>query len=75
MCPYYLDGDHSEKLDFPGKRDKRSPDTRYIGYCAVFKVRKEACAPRDSPGHCLEPPAVSRSLKTQQHAGASPGAH
>src|SRR5690348_8373075 len=40
MCPYYLDGDHSEKLISPGERDKRSPDTRYIGYCAVFKVRR-----------------------------------
>ena len=36
MCPYYLDGDLGEST-------KLSPgDTRFIGYCAVFKVREEA---------------------------------
>src|SRR5689334_22119504 len=33
VCPYYLDGD----LIF-----KKIGDTRFIGYCAVFKVRGEA---------------------------------
>jgi hypothetical protein len=45
------------------------PDTRVIGYCAVFKVREEAYPPSGSPGPC---PAsrrrTGRSLKTQQHA-------
>ena len=36
MCPYYLDG------DLVGRGPKSSPgDTRFIGYCAVFKVREE----------------------------------
>ncbi len=26
------------------------PDTRFIGYCAVFKVREEACTRRGRPG-------------------------
>src|SRR5205807_3633890 len=43
-------------------------DTRVIGYCAVFKVREEANAKRGDPGHSLKPPALRRSLKTQQHA-------
>jgi hypothetical protein len=29
-------------------------DTRYIGYCAVFKVREEANPPRDDPGHVVQ---------------------
>jgi hypothetical protein len=38
MCPYYLDGDL-----FRVRTLRSSPgDTRYIGYCAVFKVREEA---------------------------------
>ena len=36
MCPYYLDGDLGKSLTAP------PGDTRYIGYCAVFKVREEA---------------------------------
>src|SRR5205807_10577275 len=45
-------------------------DTRVIGYCAVFKVREEAYPPHRSPlrPKSCELPAVSRSLKTQQHA-------
>ena len=65
MCPYYLDGD----LFGRGSRRSSPGDTRFIGYCAVFKVREEAYAPRGSPGPgSSEPPAVRRSLKTQQHA-------
>jgi hypothetical protein len=44
MCPYYLDGDLRKTVQvFPRVRTLRfSPgDTRYIGYCAVFKVREE----------------------------------
>jgi hypothetical protein len=45
MCPYYLDG------DLVGRGPKSSPgDTRFIGYCAVFKVREEVerrSPPRD----------------------------
>ena len=37
MCPYYLDGDLRAAYAALG-------DTRVIGYCAVFKVRKEAHA-------------------------------
>ena len=44
MCPYYLDG------DLVGRGPKSSPgDTRFIGYCAVFKVREEAVC-RRHPG-------------------------
>src|SRR5579859_941246 len=49
MCPYYLDGDlvGREHLMFsPG-------DTRFIGYCAVFKVREEAV--RRSPNRDRSP--------------------
>jgi hypothetical protein len=63
MCPYYLDGDLGKSLTAP------PGDTRYIGYCAVFKVREEA--ERDTRRHgtlILTPPASRRSLKTQQHA-------
>src|SRR5438270_10801474 len=49
-------------------------DTRVIGYCAVFKVREEANSPRGiAQDFILEPPAASRSLKTQQHAVAPAG--
>jgi hypothetical protein len=41
----------------------------YIGYCVVFKVREEVSSPLAGPGNqSSEPPAVRRSLKTQQHA-------
>jgi hypothetical protein len=44
-------------------------DTRYIGYCAVFKVREEANPQHEDPGpKSSESPAAGRSLKTQQHA-------
>src|ERR1022692_2150556 len=45
------------------------PDTRFIGYCAVFKVRKEAYPPLRCPLDTSpsERPATSRSLKAQQH--------
>ena len=46
MCPYYLDGDLNwvRTLRFsPG-------DTRYIGYCAVFKVREELSCTARRPG-------------------------
>src|SRR5436190_14565354 len=52
MCPYYLDGDRRNSYEFPFgeifdfskaiRRQANCPDTRYIGYCAVFKVREEA---------------------------------
>src|ERR1700759_5744964 len=55
---------------------KFSPgDTRFIGYCAVFKVRKEAVhrrQPRDRGPS--EPPAVRRSRKKQQQAVELAGA-
>ena len=63
MCPYYLDGDLRAAYAALG-------DTRVIGYCAVFKVREEAKLATRRPGTLSsEPPAASRSLKTQQHAG------
>ena len=40
MCPYYLDGD----LDRERSLTALPGDTRFIGYCAVFKVREEASA-------------------------------
>jgi hypothetical protein len=43
--------------------------TRYIGYCAVFKVRKEVAAPRTARSRRpLAGRVAARSLKTQQHA-------
>ena len=47
---------------------RQLPDTRVIGYCAVFKVREEAQLARRSSGLSPGAPAASRSLKTQQHA-------
>ncbi len=47
-------------------------DTRYIGYCAVFKVREGIAGGGRTRGIWDPPseaPAASRSLKTQQHAG------
>jgi len=57
----------------PGNRLQSDyPDTRYIGYCAVFKVREEMSPVTRRPGtEVLEGPATRRSLKTQQHAGNS----
>jgi hypothetical protein len=43
MCPYYLDGDLRAAYAALG-------DTRVIGYCAVFKVREEACHRHWTPG-------------------------
>ena len=43
-------------------------DTRYIGYCAVFKVREEAERTRGSSGLGPQAAGGRRSLKTQQHA-------
>src|SRR5438105_12817784 len=37
-------------------------DTRYIGYCAVFKVRGERARLRRSGGRSSEPPPAHRSL-------------
>src|SRR5947209_2131061 len=78
MCPYYLDGDPESRRAIPlGEIFDFSqviavgnyPDTRVIGYCAVFKVREEAKFATRRPGtSSSEPPAASRSLKTQQHA-------
>ena len=48
MCPYYLDGD----LIF-----EKIGDTRFIGYCAVFKVRGEAVRLPTARGKPSEPPA------------------
>ena len=42
MCPYYLDGDLRAAYAALG-------DTRVIGYCAVFKVREEACSQPVTP--------------------------
>jgi len=51
------------------RRQANCPDTQYIGYCAVFKVREEVQLARRSPGpQRPRAPAASRSLKTQQHA-------
>src|ERR1700722_7828532 len=50
--------------------DLRPVIPTYIGYCVVFKVREEASSTAGSPGpKSSGPPAVRRSLKTQQHAG------
>src|ERR1039458_10907848 len=39
----------------------------FMGCCEFFKVRKEACRRRKPGSLDAEPPATSRSLKTQQH--------
>ena len=62
MCPYYLDGD----LIF-----EKIGDTRFIGYCAVFKVRGEAVRPPTARGQAKASRRRRRSLKTQQHVGNS----
>ena len=65
------DSSHSEKsarISPQVNAARRLPDTRYIGYCAVFKVREEAQLTHRSSGVTPRAPAVSRSLKTQQHA-------
>jgi hypothetical protein len=66
MCPYYLDGD----LLSTDRNRSGLGDTRYIGYCAVFKVREEVAAPPTRPGADALWPGrdAARSLKTQQHA-------
>ena len=48
-------------------------DTRFIGYCVVFKDREEALRADGRPPSSwpVEPPAARRSLKTQQHAAGS----
>jgi hypothetical protein len=74
MCPYYLDGDRRARLREHGRRNQRflrvsainaHPDTQYIGYCAVFKVREEAQArsteARDrSPASCRRRAGLSK---------------
>ena len=62
MCPYYLDGDLINNL---------IGDTRFIGYCAVFKVRGEAVRPPTTRGKAKRAAGRRRSLKTQQHVGSS----
>lgn len=43
-------------------------DTRFIGYCAVFKVRGEASAFKSHPWLSqADKTGEGRSLKTQQH--------
>ena len=63
MCPYYLDGDLINDL---------IGDTRFIGYCAVFKVRREGAAFKSRlwPSQADET-GEGRSLKTQQHVSVS----
>ena len=78
MCPYYLDGDRGISDGIPlGKSWRTFPpdepfgspgDTRYIGYCAVFKVREEGSSDAEPEDRSPRAPAASRSLKTQQHA-------
>ena len=65
VCPYYLDGDLVE-----GEPKFSLGDTRYIGYCAVFKVRKEVSRHERRPGtkSSSDRRMTRRSLKTQQHA-------
>ena len=85
MCPYYLDGDRGIPGGIPlGKSWRTFPpdepfgspgDTRYIGYCAVFKVREEVQLARRGQGQSPRAPAASRSLKTQQHAVQFAGAN
>ena len=62
MRPYYLDGDLINNL---------IGDTRFIGYCAVFKVRGEAVRPPTARGRAKRAAGRRRSLKTQQHVGSS----
>ena len=58
MCPYYLDG------DLNGRGPKSSPgDTRFIGYCAVFKVREEAVHRATTQG--------PKPSERRRHAGLS----
>jgi len=46
-------------------------DTRFIGYCAVFKVRGEAVRTPTARGKAKRAAGERRSLKTQQHVGSS----
>ena len=72
MCPYYLDG------DLLGERLSGSPgDTRlHWLLCSFQGPRRGELATPVSPGpRSIEPPAASRSLKTQQHAGRLGRAH
>src|SRR5215208_862660 len=46
-------------------------DTRFIGYCAVFKVRGEAVRLPTTRGQAKRAAGERRSLKTQQHVGSS----
>lgn len=63
MCPYYLDGDLIN--DVIG-------DTRFIGYCAVFKVRGEGAAFKSRLWQSqADETGEGRSLKTQQHVCSS----
>jgi hypothetical protein len=62
MCPYYLDGDRTLRIRGCGSVIPVVAVlivTANIGYCAVFKGRREAPAG-----------LAGRSLKTQQHAPA-----
>jgi hypothetical protein len=70
VCPYYLDGDL-----FEGEPKFSLGDTRYIGYCAVFKVRKEVSRHERRPGtkSSSDRRVTRRSLKTQQHAKSPRG--
>ena len=68
MCPYYLDGDQRAAYAALG-------DTRVIGYCAVFKVREEACAlrrPGPKPEGHRRAPVSQNSTACSRLDGHSP---
>jgi hypothetical protein len=69
MCPYYLDGDHSEKfLQVNLIMVHLIPVLHWL-LCSFQGPRRGNDSSHDSPGQMvLELPAQSRSLKTQQHA-------
>jgi hypothetical protein len=84
VCPYYLDGDLDTKASRGKPARSRVGDTQLLWLidatwergvmvcCAVLKVREEAFARQpDRVALRSTARADARSLKTQQHAGAS----